>query len=234
MYRWDPFADIMSLRDAMDRMMRESTGTQRGGAVSPPMEVTEESDGYRVRLALPGVKPEDVHIQVQQNVLSVSGEFRREEQAPNTRRYLHQEHTFGSFSRSISLPGLVDTDKATADFEHGMLTITLPKREEARPRRIPIGGAGSAGRTIEAQTTSGGSMAQSTQPGNEQGGSPDATGTSTQSSEERARVQQAAGFANNSPNMPVQGEQAQAEGGTVAARPPSAVDQTQPPSSQPK
>lgn len=213
MYRWDPFAEIASMRDAMDRLMRESFAPGRAGASAPPLEVAEDGDAYQIRLALPGVKPEDVNIQVQQNVLTVSGEFRREE-APQNRRYLHQEHSYGSFSRSISLPGMVDTEKASAKFEHGMLTISLPKREEARPRRIAINSAGSLPNTIEGQNK-GGQMSQQQQT--------DEQRRRNQSPEERSKVEQASGFQGDKQTIPVQGEAAQQQGGTSAATPPASV-----------
>jgi HSP20 family protein len=149
--RWDPFRDLLSMRDAMDRFWREGypATAASSGTWAPRMDVLEEPDQYRIRLSIPGVKPEDVQIQAEQNMLTVSGEL-RPESAPSGGRFLHQEHVAGSFSRSISLPGGIDTEQASAQFEHGVLTITLPKSEAARPRRIQIQTASApAQRTIE-------------------------------------------------------------------------------------
>ncbi len=153
--RWDPFGTMLSMRDMMDRMMRDpfSALTPSSGMMAPPMEVTEDANQYQVRLSVPGVKPEDVNIQVEQNVLTVNGELR---QPPNQsgQRTLHQERSYGTFMRSIALPGSIDAAKAAANFEHGVLTITLPKHEAARPRSIPIQtGATASGHMIEGQSS---------------------------------------------------------------------------------
>jgi HSP20 family protein len=143
--RYDPFQQAMSLRDAMDRLLRESF-------VSPGMmfttteernlqlDVLDEQDSYVVRASLPGLKPEDVQINLQGDTLSIRG------QAPQAaeekgQTYLLRERPQVSYARSITLPGPVDADGASAQFEHGVLTLTLPKAEAARPRTIKIGGA---------------------------------------------------------------------------------------------
>jgi len=150
--RWDPFRDLMTMRDAMDRFWREGfPATTSSGTWAPRMDVVEEPNQYRVRMSIPGVKPDDVQIQVEQNMLTVSGEL-RQEQAPSGGRYLHQEHYAGSFSRSISLPGGIDTEQANAQFEHGVLTITLPKSEAARPRRIQVQAGGATAQMTQGET----------------------------------------------------------------------------------
>ena len=156
--RWDPFGDVLSMRDTMDRLLRESFMPMRtnAGAWAPRMDVMEDDEQYRVRLAMPGIKPEDVQINLEQNVLTVSGEL-RQEAAPSGARYIHQEHLYGRFTRSLALPAGVDAGNASADFEHGVLTITVPKAEAARPRRISIStsAAGSQSRTIGQGTVGG-------------------------------------------------------------------------------
>jgi len=149
--RWEPFRDLLTMRDTMDRLFQENYGAGSGDTWWPRMDVTEDDSSYRVRLAIPGVKPEDVDLRVEQQVLTVRGEIRPETGKEN-QRTLHQEHTFGTFTRSVALPGAVDTEQASAQFEHGMLTVTLPKHAAARPRRIPIGqGAQASGRIVEGQ-----------------------------------------------------------------------------------
>jgi HSP20 family protein len=141
------------MREMMDRMMREPlfTAWPSTGAMTPQMEVTEDGDQYHVRLAVPGVKPEDVRIQLEQNVLTISGEL-RQDPTHEGRRTLHQERAYGTFARSIALPGTIDADKVTAQFEHGVLTIALPKHAAARPRQIKIqSGGGSGGQVIQGQ-----------------------------------------------------------------------------------
>lgn len=153
--RWDPFGSFQTMRDMMDRMVREPMfGAWPGaGAMAPPMEVTEDSNEYQVRLAIPGVRPEDVQIQLEQNVLTINGEMRAD-QGREGRRTLHQERNYGAFSRSIALPGSIDADKVSAQFEYGVLTVTMPKHEAARPRSIQIQTGGR--QTIQGQVAGGG------------------------------------------------------------------------------
>ena len=144
MDRWDPFRDLREMQQAMDRLWRAGAPSEEAGAWAPRLDVIEAPQEYRVRLALPGVKPEDVQIHAEQTMLTVSGEV-RPEAPPSGGRYLHQEHDAGRFSRSVSLPAGVDAERASARFADGVLTITLPKQEAARRRTIPIQGAGRAG-----------------------------------------------------------------------------------------
>jgi len=149
--RWEPFRDLLTMRDTMDRLFQETYSAGSSDTWWPRMEVTEDDSSYQVRLAIPGVKPEDVDLRVEQQVLTVRGEIRPQAGKEN-QRTLHQEHIFGTFTRSVALPGAVDTEQASAQFEHGMLTITLPKHAAARPRRIPIGQSGTTtGRMVEGQ-----------------------------------------------------------------------------------
>jgi HSP20 family protein len=142
--RHDPFQQAMSLRDAMDRLLRESfvspgmMFTTTGEVNNLPLDVLDDQDSYVVRASLPGLKPEDVQINLQGDTLSIRG------QAPQTaeekgKTYLLRERPQVSYARSITFPGPVDADRATAQFEHGVLTLTLPKAEAARPKTIKIG-----------------------------------------------------------------------------------------------
>jgi HSP20 family protein len=105
-----------------------------------PVDVLEDQDGYVLHASLPGLKPEDVQINLQGDTLSIRG------QAPQTteekgKTYLVRERQQLSYARSITLPGPVDADRASAQFEHGVLTLTLPKAEATRPKTIKIGSA---------------------------------------------------------------------------------------------
>jgi HSP20 family protein len=140
--RWDPFPEMTSLRDAMNRLWETSfvpwsTASGQGGM--PALDVSETDDEYVVMASLPGVKPEDVKLSVQNNMLTIAGECCRDEERKEGERSLQRERRHGTFSRSISLPAAVDADRANAQFEHGCLRLTLPKAEAARPRQIPIG-----------------------------------------------------------------------------------------------
>jgi HSP20 family protein len=103
----------------------------------PPTDIFEDKDSIRIVAELPGVRPEDVKITCENNTLTIRGEKKQvaEEKTDRVHRY---ERTYGAFERSFSLPNTVDTDRVQASFEHGVLTVTLPKVERAKPREIPV------------------------------------------------------------------------------------------------
>lgn len=141
--RWDPFREAVSLSDAMNTLLRESfiRPSNVPGQSGPgllPLDVSENENEYVVKASLPGVKPEDVQITVHGDTLTIQGETRGEEEQKGQRWHL-RERRFGQFQRSLSLATPVDSDKAQASFEHGVLTLTLPKSEQAKPRQIKIG-----------------------------------------------------------------------------------------------
>jgi HSP20 family protein len=143
--RYDPFQQAMSLRDAMDRLLRDSFVSPSmmftmTGEENLRLDVLEDQDRYVVHASLPGLKPEDVQINLQGDTLSIRA------QTPQTaeekgKTYLLRERQQVSCARSITLPGPIDADRASAQFEHGVLTLTLPKAEAARPKTIKIGSA---------------------------------------------------------------------------------------------
>jgi HSP20 family protein len=142
--RWDPFREAVSLSDAMNALFRESFIRPSGGLAQQaagllPLDVTENENEFVVKASLPGVKPEDVQITVHGDTLTIQGESKGEEEKKGERWHL-RERRFGSFQRSLSLSTPVDSDKARAQFEHGVLTLVLPKSEQAKPRQIKIGG----------------------------------------------------------------------------------------------
>jgi HSP20 family protein len=146
--RWDPFREMVTLRDAMDRLLQQSlSGTgQIISSMRPdaiPMDVVERDDSFEVRAAIPGVKPDDVEVVVQGERLTIRAESRaRDVQHGET--WLIREHRVGSFQRSITLPSPVSSEAAEARIEHGILVLRLPKLQEVRPRRITVGSGGSA------------------------------------------------------------------------------------------
>lgn len=138
--RWDPFRDIVSLREAMNRLFEESFVRPwgwpfEGGA--PAVDMYETKDSVVVKASVPVVKPEDIDIGITGDTLTISGEVKQEEKVERE-NYLRQEMRYGSFSRSVALPATVQADKAEAVFEHGVLTLTLPKAEEAKPKTIKV------------------------------------------------------------------------------------------------
>jgi len=143
--RWDPFREAVSLSDAMNALLRESfirpsNGVPgQSGAGLLPLDVSENENEFVVKASLPGVRPEDVQITVHGDTLTIQGETRAEDEKKGQRWHV-RERRFGQFQRSLSLATPVDSDKAQATFEHGVLTLTLPKSEQAKPRQIKIGG----------------------------------------------------------------------------------------------
>ncbi|HSJ58597.1 MAG TPA: Hsp20/alpha crystallin family protein [Anaerolineae bacterium] len=141
--RWDPFRrrELMSLRDAMDRMFEE-------GMLRPPMpfgwgeeslavDMYETDDNVVVKTAIPGVKADDIEVSVTGDTLSVRAETKQEEEV-NEERYLRRERRYGSYCRQITLPGGIQADQAEADYSDGVLTLTFPKAEEVKPRSIRV------------------------------------------------------------------------------------------------
>jgi len=143
--RWDPVREMVSLRDAMDRLMGESfirpwhsPGMFFGGEALA-LDVHETDSEVVVEATVPGVKPEEVDVQVTGNVLTIKGE-RKEQEERKEASYIFREQRFGSFCRSVTLPTEVDVDKARAEFENGVLTLTLSKSETVKPKTIRITG----------------------------------------------------------------------------------------------
>src|SRR5919199_6481253 len=146
------FPEMVPLRAMMDRLVENALmpttwGEGRmgeGGRVGGfGMDVEEDDNAYYIRCHLPGVSPDDVNIQFHDNVLTISGEVRRE--TPEGRRQVFRESSHGQFQRQVTLGAPVDAEHAEASYEHGVLEIKLPKSQAVRPRTIPIRGARPAG-----------------------------------------------------------------------------------------
>ena len=139
--RSNPFGELVSLRHAMDRLFEDSFVSPRMGNGTEEqhlaLDVYTTPDALVVEAALPGVKPDDVNISVLGDTLTISGstqdELKRDEGG-----YSYREIRRGSFNRTLSLPGGIKTDAATANFENGLLRLSFPKAEEAKPRQIQI------------------------------------------------------------------------------------------------
>jgi HSP20 family protein len=142
MERWDPFRDMLTLREAMDRLFQESfvrpTSAMLAAARGTiPVDLTESGDNYVIRATMPGINPDNIQISVHDNILTIRGEGSGEEQRRDENYILRERHA-ASFNRTISLPGPVDAEHAQARYENGVLTLTLPKSPVAQPRPIPI------------------------------------------------------------------------------------------------
>ena len=153
--RYDPFGRTMSLRQMMDRLMEDAFIMPREGQTTPvgsaALNVYEEGDNLVVEAQLPGMKPEDVDISVESGTLTIRAEAKAQEERKE-RNYVIREHRRGSFVRSLRLPDTVDPDAAQATFENGVLRLTLPRSEQAKPRRIEISSGGQQALTGNTQT----------------------------------------------------------------------------------
>ena len=142
--RWEPTSEFMTLRDAMDRLFddaftRPFSPIRNGGAAwsSLPIDMYQTNDDVVVKAVVPGFRPEQVQINVTGDVLTIRGETSQEEETKEKSWHI-REHRFGSFERSVALPVNVVSNKATAEFENGVLTITLPKSEAVKPKTITV------------------------------------------------------------------------------------------------
>ncbi len=148
--RHDPFARSLGLRQVMDRLLEDAVVMPRNGDGQgwggPALNVYEDGDTLVVEAQLPGLKPEDLDINVEQGVLTISGQTTAEEEH-KARAYLIREHRTGRFSRSLRLPATYNPDACQANFEHGVLRLSFPKSEAAKPRRIQIGGGNQSAMT---------------------------------------------------------------------------------------
>jgi HSP20 family protein len=141
--RWDPFGEMVEMRRLMDRAFGHGfarpwrvVGWENGGTFVP-LDVYETDEELVVKASLPGVKPEDVDVSITGDTLSIKGEFQAEEETKKLSHY-RQERRYGSFHRVLALPTEVESGKAEAVFEHGVLTLTMPKAEAVRPKTIKV------------------------------------------------------------------------------------------------
>ena len=137
--RWEPLRELSTLQADMNRLFNSafagpSTAPHRW---LPAIDLVEHADAYVLRADLPGVKQEDVNLQVEDNVLTVSGE-RKLDREGDAGGFHRVERSFGTFSRALTLPKGVDAEAVTATFADGVLEVRIPKPEQAQPRRIEI------------------------------------------------------------------------------------------------
>ena len=139
--RWEPVREMMTLREAMDRLFDDAftrpLNLRDGGWSSPAIDMYQTDDDVVVKAALPGFKADEVQINVTGDVLVLRGEMKHEEEQKDKAWHI-REHRWSSFERSITLPTDVKADKAVADYENGILTVTLPKAEEVKPKTITV------------------------------------------------------------------------------------------------
>lgn len=149
--RWDPFREMVSLRDAMDRLLNQSV-VRPGQVLSGmrpdaiPLDVVDRGEFFEVRASVPGVRPEDIEVTVQGERVTLRGETKGEEERTGD-NWLMREHRYGTWQRSVTLPGDVSSDSAEAQMDNGILLLKLPKAQEARPRKISVGTGGAGARS---------------------------------------------------------------------------------------
>lgn len=139
--RWnDPFRELHTFQNQVNRLFDEALGGQREGATStwaPPVDVKETRDALIFTAELPGFKVEELNLRVENGVLSLEGE-RKFEQESSDKNWHRVERAYGRFFRSFALPGNIDAEKVSANLTDGVLTVQLAKREEAKPKAVQI------------------------------------------------------------------------------------------------
>jgi HSP20 family protein len=140
--RWSPMAEFAGLRSAMDHLVEDMTGRANGWTgrafTAPAYDLYESEDGLTFRFAIPGIRPEDVEVTVNQGVLYVKGQYPRADEGSNWHWHVRGLPQGGEFRFSFRLPTAVDADRAEAHFEYGVLTLSLPRSEASKPKRIAI------------------------------------------------------------------------------------------------
>ena len=138
--RWEPAREMMTLREAMDHLFDDAFTrplTLRDGWSVPAVDMYQTDDEVVVKASIPGFKADDVQINVTGDILTLRGEVKQEDEKKDKAWHI-REQRWGSFERSVAMPTEVIADKAKAEFENGILTITLPKAEEVKPKTITV------------------------------------------------------------------------------------------------
>jgi len=167
MTRYSPFREMLAMRDEMDRLFEDAFANQQGARLQEtgnfgfPVDVHEDQNAYTIEASMPGIQPEDLDISITENVLTISGQSKAD-QNRESGRYHVRERRFGRFSRTITLPQGIQADAVAADYENGILRIQVPKAEEVKPRRISVGNRPSS-QTIDAQASQPGTGSSPTQ-----------------------------------------------------------------------
>ncbi len=134
--RWDPFREMTQAQSQLNRLVEQVWGGRQESWL-PAVDVFDKNDAVVLKAELPGMDPDEIQIEVDDNVLTIKGERKFEEEVEEE-RYYRVERRFGSFQRSLALPQGVQADKIQANYEDGILTITVPKAEEQKPKRIEV------------------------------------------------------------------------------------------------
>lgn len=153
--RWDPFRDLVQLQDRVNRLFQESaTGRQEGldtTAFVPPVDIYEDEHSIVLKVEVPGIDQKDLDVRIENNTITIRGE-RKFEKETKEENYHRVERRYGSFQRSFGLPNTVNPEQVTANYENGILKVTLGKRAEAKPKQIKVNvGTAATAKTIESK-----------------------------------------------------------------------------------
>lgn len=135
---WDPLGDILDLKDNLNKMI--NTSLRKGGDLAgsyPTVDIFKQGEDYILKSELPGISKDDIDITIQDNMVTLKGSKKVEKEV-REEDYYHCERVFGSFQRSFELPSTIDRKKVKASFKDGVLEVTLPLAEEAKPKQIKI------------------------------------------------------------------------------------------------
>jgi len=139
--RWDPFHNLSTLQEQVNRLFESNFPTRKDSAAltawAPAVDIYETENELVLKADLPDINEKDLDVRVENNMLTIRGE-RKFEQKVNEDNYLRIERTYGSFSRSFSLPNTVNTEAIKAEYRNGVLTIELPKRAESKPKQVKV------------------------------------------------------------------------------------------------
>src|ERR1700687_4090291 len=152
--RWDPVREFTTIQDRMNRLFRDSYGTEgreealTTTAFAPPVDVYEDEHNVTLKIEVPGIDEKDIDVRIENNTLTVHGErkFEKDEKEENYRRV---ERQYGSFTRTFTLPNTVDTEGVSANYEKGVLKVKLSKKAEAKPKQIKVNVGGE--KTLESK-----------------------------------------------------------------------------------
>ena len=142
--RWDPFGEFSTLQERMNRLFEDLIpATRKGeeelntGTFYPAVDISEGEKDITLKAELPGIDKKDVHLEINDGVITLRGE-RKLEKEDKKEHYHRVERSYGSFNRSFTLPTTVDSGKVKANYKDGILEVTLPRKEEAKPKSIPV------------------------------------------------------------------------------------------------
>lgn len=141
--RWEPFQELVTLRQAMDKLFSDSfvrmprISELEEGIVAPPVDIYEDADKVGIKASMPGVKPEDIDINITPNSVTIKGTTESEKEVKDE-NFIRKERYYGTFTRTIALPTGLKIDKAEATMANGVLTLEIPKAEEVKPKTVKI------------------------------------------------------------------------------------------------